>query len=109
MESVEKNAKKFANKKVTGKRSVQNWGLYKRHEYNVKQHDCYVKRHDYTVKRHDYTVKRHNYTVKQYDYNVKWYDYNVRVILRTFSSKKLFFINVSKNKSLKICNRMKQI
>jgi hypothetical protein len=58
LESVEKNAKNFANKKVTGKRSVQNWGLYKRHEYNVKQHDCYVKRHDYTVKRHDYTVSQ---------------------------------------------------
>jgi len=26
-----------------------------------------------------------------------------------FQVKKLFFINVSKNKSLKICNRMKQI
>ena len=80
MESVEKNAKKFANKKVTGKRSVQNWGLYKRHEYNVKQHDCYVKRHDYTVKRHDYTVKRHNFNVKRHEYIVKhhvsWYPFS---------------------------------
>jgi hypothetical protein len=80
LESVEKNAKKFANKKVTGKRSVQNWGLYKRHEYNVKQHDCYVKRHDYTVKRHDYTVKRHNFNVKRHEYIVKhhvsWYPFS---------------------------------
>ncbi len=28
LETVEKNAKKFANKKVTGKRSVQNWSLF---------------------------------------------------------------------------------
>ena len=73
MESVEKNAKNFANKKVTGKRSVQNWGLYKRHEYNVKQHDCYVKRHDYTVKRRNFNVKRHEYIVK---HHVSWYPFS---------------------------------
>jgi len=73
LESVEKNAKNFANKKVTGKRSVQNWGLYKRHEYNVKQHDHNVKRHDYTVKRHNFNVKRHEYIVK---HHVSWYPFS---------------------------------